>query len=110
MLAALKIFPLYKRLAAIILFIVKVPVLSEQIHVVQPNVSTACKLLASTFFFANLLAVRVSEMVTSKRSPFGTLATVIPIAKVRALMISKPIPRPTESTKIPKKIAAMPRR
>lgn len=108
--AALKILPLYRRLAAIILFIVKVPVLSEQIQVVQPKVSTACKLLASTFFLANLLAVRVKEMVTSRRSPFGTFATVIPIAKVRALMTSKPIPRPTESTKMPNTIAAKPKR
>lgn len=65
---------------------VSVPVLSEQIQVVHPKVSTACKFLANTFFLANLFAVRVREMVTYNKRPFGTFATVIPIAKVRALM------------------------
>jgi len=51
-------------LAAIILFMVKVPVLSEQMQVVQPNVYTACRFLANTFLFAKRLAVNVNEIVT----------------------------------------------
>lgn len=110
LLAALNTWPSYIRFAAIILFMVKVPVLSEQMQVVLPNVSTACKFLASTFFLASLLAVKVKAIVTSSKSPLGTLATVIPIASVRAFIGSKPIPKPTESTIMPKQIAAMPKR
>jgi len=86
LLAALKILPSYIKLAAIILFIVRVPVLSEQIQVVHPKVSTACRFLASTFLFASLLAVKVKEIVTSNNNPLGTLETVIPMAKVKALI------------------------
>lgn len=109
-LAALNILPLYIRLAAIILFIVRVPVLSEQIQVVQPKVQTACRFLASTFFFASLFAVNVNEMVTSNSNPFGTFATVIPMAKVRAFITSNPIAKPTDSTIMPKQTAAKPSR
>lgn len=98
------------RFAAIILFIVRVPVLSEQIQVVLPKVSTACKFLASTFFLASLFAVSVRAMVTSNKRPLGTLETVIPIASVRALMGSNPIPSPTDKTIIPKQMAAIPKR
>ncbi|CAM6004650.1 unnamed protein product [Sphagnum balticum] len=40
-------------------------------QVVQPRVSTACRLLASTFFLASRLAVSVRAMVTSSSSPLG---------------------------------------
>lgn len=107
-LLALKIFPPYHKWAAIILFIVRVPVLSEQMQVVHPRVYTAWRFLASTFLLDSLLAVRVSAIVTSRMSPLGTLATVIPMAKVKALMISNPIPSPTEKTMIPKQTAEIP--
>ena len=108
MLLALQILPSYIILAAIILFIVSVPVLSEQMQVVEPRVSTACSFLARTFFFDSRLAVRVRAIVTYNSRPFGTLATVMPIARVRALITSKPIANPTTSTKIPRKMAAIP--
>ena len=94
--------------AAIILFMVSVPVLSEQMQVVEPRVSTAWSFLARTFFFERRFAVRVSAIVTYNKRPFGTFATVIPIASVRALITSKPIANPTTSTKMPRNIAAMP--
>jgi len=63
----------------VILFIVNVPVLSEQIHEVDPNVSTDSKFLTSTFLPANFLAVIANEIVTHANMPSGTLATIIPI-------------------------------
>ena len=50
LLSAFFIEPLYQRLAAVILFMVRVPVLSEQMQLVEPRVSTASKFLQSTFF------------------------------------------------------------
>ena len=55
-------------------------------QVVHPKVSTACSFFAKTFFLERRLAVKVSDIVTSSSKPLGTLATVIPIARVRALM------------------------
>ena len=110
MLFALKTFPEYITCAAIILFMVSVPVLSEQMQVVQPSVSTACNFFASTFFLASRFAVKVSEIVTYNSNPLGTFATVIPMASVRALIGSKPMPKPTDSTIIPRVTAAIPKR
>jgi hypothetical protein len=43
---------------------VKVPVLSEQMQLVAPKVSTASKFLHKTFRSDNLLAVKVKPTVT----------------------------------------------
>ena len=64
LLLALHILPSYMMLAAIILFIVSVPVLSEQMQVVDPRVSTAWSFLARTFFLDRRFAVRVRAIVT----------------------------------------------
>jgi hypothetical protein len=65
------------------LFIVKVPVLSEQMQLVDPRVYTASRFLQSTFLSASLLAVKVNPTVTYTINPSGTLAVIIPIAKVK---------------------------
>ncbi len=64
LLSAFFIEPLYHILAAVILFMVKVPVLSEHMQLVEPKVYTASKFLHNTFLYANLLAVRVNPTVT----------------------------------------------
>lgn len=60
----------------------RVPVLSEQMQEVDPNVSTASKFLTSTFFSDNFLAVIAREIVMQAKSPYGTLATKIPMPKM----------------------------
>ena len=64
------------------------PVLSEQIQVVLPSVSTTSKFLTNTNLFAILLAVSDRLTVTVASSPSGTLATIIPMQKARAVMKS----------------------
>ena len=66
---------------AIIKFCVSVPVLSEQITVVQPRVSTDGRLLTSAWRLAMRCTPIASESVTVGNSPSGTLATNRPIKK-----------------------------
>ena len=75
----------------VILFWVRVPVLSEQIHEVDPKVYTASKFLTRTCFSDSFLAVMAREMVIQASNPSGTLATKIPIPKMmhwRALYLT----------------------
>lgn len=70
----------------VILFWVRVPVLSEQMQFVEPRVSTDSRFLTRTFFFESLTAATDSEIVIVARRPSGTLATMIPIANTRFWM------------------------
>uniref|UniRef100_A0A915JUR3 Secreted protein n=1 Tax=Romanomermis culicivorax TaxID=13658 RepID=A0A915JUR3_ROMCU len=72
--------------ATVILFWVNVPVLSEQIVLVDPKVSTASKFLTKQFLLAIRLAVKAKFLltVTVAINPSGTLATIIPIKKITA--------------------------
>ena len=79
-----------KRWETVILFWVRVPVLSEQMQEVEPRVSTDSIFFTSTYFSAIFLAVRARVNVTVMRSPSGTLATMIPIINTRFVMKEYP--------------------
>ena len=58
-----------------------VPVLSEQMHETQPNVSMDCKFRINTLFlYNNLFADKVNAKVTVGNNPSGMLLTIIPMA------------------------------
>ena len=54
---------------------VRVPVLSEQMTVVQPSVSTEGKLRTIAFCFAIFLVPRARQVVTTAGRPSGMAAT-----------------------------------
>ncbi len=68
----------------VISFCVSVPVLSEQITVVQPSVSTADRRFTRACSFAIRCTAIASESVTVGKSPSGMNATIIPSAKMNA--------------------------
>ena len=74
----------------VIMFWVSVPVLSEQIQVVDPKVSIDSRFLTKTFFLAIYLAVRASWIVTAATTPSGTFATSTPIAIMKLVKASYP--------------------
>ncbi len=73
--------PIIREFTAI-LFWVRVPVLSVQITVVEPSVSTDSSCLIRALREAILLEARLSARVTVGKRPSGTFATIIPIAKI----------------------------
>lgn len=81
------------------------PVLSEQIQVVDPKVSTDSKFLTRIFFLAILFAVNASETVTVTRRPSGTLATIIPIVNTKHKMIGYDQAIPRKKNTIPSMMA-----
>jgi len=81
MLRVLMMESLYHILCTVMTFYVRVPVLSEQMHEVEPRVSTDSRFFTSTCFRWSSCAVTAKEMVTHPRRPSGTFATRIPIPK-----------------------------
>lgn len=97
-------------LEAVILFVVSVPVLSEQIQLVEPNVYTASKNLTKTFLSERILAVRVRPIVISTIKPSGTFAVMTPIAKTKFRIAGYPIAKPKPNSKPPIKTENIVRR
>lgn len=64
------------------------PVLSEQIHVVEPSVSTVYKFLTKTNYSERIAAARPKHTVTVAMRPSGMLDTIIPILKAKLVTIS----------------------
>lgn len=59
------------------------PVLSEQMQVVDPKVSIDSKFLTKTFFLAIYFAVRANYIVTATTTPSGTFETNTPTAMIK---------------------------
>ena len=68
----------------VIWFAVSVPVLSVQMAVVEPSVSTLESFFTSTLRLAIRCAATDSAIVSVGSSPSGTLATMMPIANTKA--------------------------
>ena len=71
----------------VILFLVKVPVLSEQITLVQPRVSTALILLITALALDILVTPIESTTVTTVASPSGMAATAKDTATIKVSRI-----------------------
>ena len=72
----------------VIRFCVKVPVLSEHIAVVDPNVSTVYRFLTKTNYSAKIAAASPKHTVTVAMRPSGIQETIIPILKVKLVNMS----------------------
>ena len=87
-------------------FWVRVPVLSEQITVTEPSVSTELRFLIR----ACLLAMRWDPMararVTVGSSPSGTLAMMMPMAKRKLFQKPRPMRKP-RAKKLRPRVTAM---
>ena len=84
---------------AIMRFCVSVPVLSQQITVVQPSVSTAGKLFTRAWRLAMRCTPRARERVTVGSSPSGTLATKRPMKNTNASRKVRPPIQPAQKQK-----------
>lgn len=67
-----------------------------------PRVSTAFRFLTKTFYLANFVAVIAKEAVTAPGKPSGTVATTIPIPKMKFVITEYPTPNPMQKNIIPK--------
>jgi hypothetical protein len=89
-------------------FWVSVPVLSVQITVVEPNVSTDDKCRIRTFRFAMRWLASTSASVSVGSRPSGTMATMMPMAKTNAFQNGTPAKRPTTKKRSPIPTATIP--
>ena len=84
-----------KTFSTVILFCVNVPVLSEHITVLLPNVSTAGNLFTIAFFFTIFWTPIAKTIVDTAASPSGIAATANDTAVINIWIGSFPCIRPT---------------
>ena len=89
-------------------FCVSVPVLSVQITVVAPRVPIAGKRRMSTLRRAMRRVASTRASVSVGSSPSGTMATMMPIAKMKAFQNGTPLNRPTPKKSTPISTARIP--
>ena len=77
------------------LLTVSVPVLSLQITVVEPSVSTEGRCRTSALRFAMRCVAMASDSVTVGSRPSGTFATMMPIANIAFAQNGRPSSVPT---------------
>jgi len=94
-----------KSVLTVILFSVIVPVLSVQMTVVEPRVSTDSSFLIRAFLFAILFEAIPRQSVTVGSSPSGTLATIMPMANIMLPMSLFPMSTPIMKNVTPRAMA-----
>ena len=78
----------FHKVVRVILFMVKVPVLSEQMLLAPPIVSHAYIFLTKFWSISIFLTEKASDSVTAKGSPSGMATTITVIAKMKYFNIS----------------------
>jgi len=92
----------------VIRFWVSVPVLSVQMTVVAPSVPTEGRERISTLRVAMRWVASTSASVSVGSRPSGTIATMMPIAKITAFQTGTPLSRPTPKNSRPIATARIP--
>ena len=92
----------------VISFLVKVPVLSEQITVVHPSVSTEGNFLTKAFLLIILCTPKAREIVTTAGKPSGIAATAKATDVIKISIKSPPFKIPAKNTIIQIPMVAIP--
>ena len=93
----------------VIRFSVRVPVLSEQMTLAQPSVSTACRRRMTAFFLTIRLTDSARAMVTMAGRPSGMAATAseMPVMSISSTGSPRRMPAPATTAQISRQPTAM---
>ena len=87
-------------------FCVSVPVLSQQMVVVEPSASTAGRWRTRALRLAMRCVAIASDSVTVGNRPSGTLATMMPMANSRFSQVGSPSASPRKNVATPMPVAS----